>query len=166
MRLSYEASIAATLLRTEIELLEGALFSLYSFSLGGLSAALILLVNLSALEVVGLGVATFFTSPDVFLDTDRAGVASADDFLERREDRDEILGSGVEVLVGLLMPDTPDAAVKPETEPMESLRAAAAELGGLVVPSVNLALLMVEGATGVSNESTSVFRADSAREFR
>jgi len=124
--------MAATLLLTDIEF--GSLFSFSSC--GGLSVELNLLVVFSALEVVrdeGLGVAI---SPEVFLATDVLGVDSRDGFFETRELREFVLASGVELFVGLLIPEV-DA--KLEVEPIERRRAAIAELGGLIVFSVKRA---------------------------
>ena len=124
--------MAATLLLTDIEV--GSLFSFSSC--GGLSVELSLLVVFTALEVVrdeGLGVAI---SPDVFLATDVLDVDSRDGFFETRELRELVLASGVELFVGLLIPEV-DA--KLEVEPIERRRAAIAELGGLIVFSVKRA---------------------------
>ena len=76
--------------------------------------------------------------------------------------------SGVELLVGLLIPETPEADVWLDTEVMERRRAAIAELGGLTVFSVKRAFFRVAGAAGdiTSEGSIFVLRVDNANELR
>jgi len=106
-------------------------------------------------------------SPDVFLVVP-ASVDSAEDFLDSKELRELVFASGVELLVGLLIPEIPEADVRLDTEVMERRRAAIAELGGLTVFSVKRVRFRVAGAAGdiTSEESRFAFRVDNASELR